>query len=111
MLNVQRLPWACLLVFTQHHPVFSRISKDAHVFNRFSSTSEILDNQAHGSANGSIGKVAWTEGTGWEKGGSLAWETLDAKGEQTGSGRADGVPVWGFAAAVAEPDGSFTLFY
>ena len=55
--------------------------------------------------------LAWTEGTGGEKGGSLAWETLDAKGEPTGSGRSDGVPVWSFAAAVAEPDGSFTLLY
>ena len=55
--------------------------------------------------------LAWTEGTGWEKGGSVAWETLNGKGEPTGSGRADGVPVWSFAAGLAEPDGSFTLLY
>ncbi len=55
--------------------------------------------------------VAWTEGTGWEKGGSLAWECLDAKGARLDSGRLDGVPVWSYAAAVAEPDGSFTLIY
>jgi hypothetical protein len=55
--------------------------------------------------------IAWTEGTGWEKGGSLVWECLDAKGAQLASGRADGVPVWSFAAAFAEPDGSFTVLY
>ena len=55
--------------------------------------------------------LAWTEGTGWEKGGALAWECLDAKGALLGRGRVDGVPVWSFAAAVAEADGSFTLFY
>ena len=25
--------------------------------------------------------------------------------------RRDGIPVWGLAAAVAEPDGSFTVLY
>lgn len=55
--------------------------------------------------------VAWAEGTGWEKGGSVAWECLDASGAQTASGRTDGLPVWSFAAAFPEPDGSFTLLY
>jgi hypothetical protein len=55
--------------------------------------------------------MVWTEGTGWEKGGSLAWECVDARGAQIGSGRAEGVPVWSFAAAAAEPDGSFSLIY
>lgn len=55
--------------------------------------------------------LSWTEGTGWEKGGALAWECLDSKGEQTASGRVDGIPVWSYAAAVAEPTGSFTLIY
>jgi len=55
--------------------------------------------------------VAWTEGTGWEKGGSLAWECLDTKGSRLASGRTDGVPVWSFAAAFAEPDGSFVVLY
>lgn len=55
--------------------------------------------------------IAWTEGTGWEKGGALAWECLDANGVRTGSGRVGGIPVWSFAAAAAETDGSFTLIY
>jgi hypothetical protein len=55
--------------------------------------------------------LAWTEGTGWEQGGALAWECLDGNNRPTVSGRADGVPVWSYAAAVAEPSGAFTLIY
>ena len=55
--------------------------------------------------------IAWTEGTGWEKGGALAWECLGADGALLTSGRVSGVPVWSFAAAVAEANGSFTLLY
>jgi hypothetical protein len=55
--------------------------------------------------------IAWTEGTGWEKGGTLAWECLDDHGVAISSGRSEGVPVWGSLAAFAEPDGSFTILY
>ncbi len=55
--------------------------------------------------------LAWTEGTGWQKGGSLAWQVFDRTGRPLGPpGRAAGsVPVWGLATAVARPDGSFTI--
>ena len=56
--------------------------------------------------------VVWTEGTGWQRGGALAWQTFGADGKPTAQPqRRDGVPVWGLAAAVAEPDGSFTVLY
>jgi hypothetical protein len=55
--------------------------------------------------------LAWTEGTGWEQGGALAWECLDADSHQTASGRVEGIPVWSYAAAVAERSGAFTLIY
>jgi hypothetical protein len=55
--------------------------------------------------------LAWTEGTGWEKGGALAWQCINAGGHVRASGRVEGVPVWSFAAAVPEPDGSFTIIY
>ncbi|MHB8522456.1 MAG: sialidase family protein [Limisphaerales bacterium] len=56
--------------------------------------------------------VVWTEGTGWERGGSLAWQLFDPQGRPTRqSGRSDGVPVWGLASAVAQPDGRFLVFY
>lgn len=65
-------------------------------------------------AAGSQGEVllAWVEGTGWEKGGTLAWQIYDADGRPTQSaGRADGVPVWSFASAVALPSGDFLVVY
>lgn len=55
--------------------------------------------------------LAWTEGTGWERGGTLAWGCFDGQGRQTASGREQGVPVWSYAAAVPEPGGDFTLIY
>ncbi len=56
--------------------------------------------------------LAWTEGTGWAKGGSLAWQLYDAAGNPTSEkGRADGVPVWGLLSALPRPDGSFTIVY
>jgi hypothetical protein len=55
--------------------------------------------------------VAWSVGTGWEKGGSLGWRILDAGGKPTGeTGTATGVPVWGMAAAYAEGDGFVVMF-
>ena len=56
--------------------------------------------------------LVWTEGTGWKKGGSLAWQLYDAQGKPIGErGEAPGIPVWSFAAAVAEKDGGFTVIY
>jgi hypothetical protein len=55
---------------------------------------------------------AWTEGTGWQKGGAVAWQVFDSTGKPTDvKGRLDGVPVWGLVAAVPGADGSFVLFY
>ena len=56
--------------------------------------------------------LVWTEGTGWKKGGSLAWQVFDKNGKPLGEmGAAPGVPVWGLATVVAEADGSFTIIY
>ncbi|MBI3418386.1 MAG: hypothetical protein HY043_24110 [Verrucomicrobia bacterium] len=56
--------------------------------------------------------LAWTEGTGWQRGGAVAWQVFDASDKPSAEkGRADGVPVWGLVAAVAKPDGSFVVFY
>ncbi|MGI8467412.1 MAG: hypothetical protein ACR2N3_03065, partial [Pyrinomonadaceae bacterium] len=55
---------------------------------------------------------AWTEGTAWGKGGSLAWQIFDKNNKPIGErGRADGVPAWSFPAAFAHPDGSFGLIF
>jgi hypothetical protein len=54
----------------------------------------------------------WTEGTGWKKGGSLAWQLYDSQGKPLGEkGEAPGVAVWSFAAVIAENNGSFTIIY
>jgi hypothetical protein len=56
--------------------------------------------------------LAWTEGMGWNKGGSLAWQVFDREGKPTGArGRANGVPTWSLLAVFARPDGGFTVVY
>ena len=56
--------------------------------------------------------LAWTEGTGWQKGGSVAWQVFDKNGNPSEvKGRAPGVPVWGLVSAVAQPDGTFAIYY
>lgn len=55
--------------------------------------------------------LVWTEGTGWQKGGSLAWQVFDRSGRPVGpEGRIEGgVPVWSLATVVSRPDGGFTI--
>lgn len=56
--------------------------------------------------------LVWTEGTSWAKGGALAWQAFAPDGRATAmKGSKPGVPAWGFAAAVARPDGGFTIVY
>ena len=55
--------------------------------------------------------LAWAEGTGWQRGGAVAWQVFDANGQPKEKGRAEGVPVWSLVAAVARKDGSFVIFY
>jgi hypothetical protein len=56
--------------------------------------------------------LVWTEGTGWQRGGSLAWQAFDKDGRATAtSGRQDGIPAWSFAAPVLGRDGAFLIFY
>lgn len=56
--------------------------------------------------------LGWTEGTGWQRGGALVWQVFRPDGRPLGEPqRREGIPVWGLAAAVAEPDGSFTILY
>jgi hypothetical protein len=56
--------------------------------------------------------LVWTEGMGWERGGSLAWQVFDRNGRPTAAkGRAVGVPTWSLVAVFARPDGGFTILY
>jgi hypothetical protein len=55
--------------------------------------------------------IAWTEGTAWQRGGTLAWRATDRDGHETAaSANAGPVPVWGLVSAVALKDGSFVIF-
>ena len=57
--------------------------------------------------------VAWAEGTGWNKGGLVAWQAFGPDGRPVAgaSGRAEGVPVWGVPAVVPLRDGGFKVIY
>jgi hypothetical protein len=56
--------------------------------------------------------LAWTEGMGWERGGSVAWQVYGPDGTATEErGRAEGVPVWSLVAAFVRPDGRFAVVY
>lgn len=56
--------------------------------------------------------VVWTVGTGWQRGGSFAWQVLAATGEPTAEkGERDGIPVWSFATPYARPDGKFVILH
>jgi hypothetical protein len=56
--------------------------------------------------------LVWTEGMGWKKGGSLAWQVFDRDGKPTAEqGTADGVPVWSLPAVVASSGSGFTIIY
>lgn len=56
--------------------------------------------------------LVWTEGTGWSKGGSLAWQLYDNSGTPIGSsGHAPGVPAWGLPSVFADRNGNFTVVY
>jgi hypothetical protein len=54
----------------------------------------------------------WTEGTAWARGGSVAWQMFDASGRATAvQGTSAGIPVWSFAAPIADSDGRFVILY
>ncbi len=56
--------------------------------------------------------LVWTEGTGWQKGGSLAYQLYDRGGQPTTERKQlPGIPVWSFAAPFARPGGRFSLVY
>jgi hypothetical protein len=55
--------------------------------------------------------IAWTEGTAWKRGGTIAWRLTDRSGAALSADpNAGAVPVWGLVSAVALPDGSFVIF-
>jgi hypothetical protein len=66
---------------------------------------------AVGNTSGEV-LLAWAEGTGWNKGGSVAWQVYDRQGQAISpKGSAEGLATWSLPTAFAEPDGNFTIIY
>lgn len=56
--------------------------------------------------------LAWTEGTSWAKGGTVAWQVYSREGKATPEmGRAEGVPAWSLATACPIRGGQFLIVY
>lgn len=57
--------------------------------------------------------LAWSEGTGWGKGGAVVWQVFDKDGSALagGAGRAEGLPAWSVVAVLARPDDTFAILY
>jgi hypothetical protein len=56
--------------------------------------------------------VAWTEGMGWKRGGSVHWRMFDQAGHPVGRAEsAGGVPAWSLVSTYAEANGSFVVLY
>jgi hypothetical protein len=56
--------------------------------------------------------LVWMEGEGWGKGGTLRWQLYSLQGDAVESpGQQPGIPPFSFGAALARPDGGFTILY
>jgi hypothetical protein len=54
----------------------------------------------------------WTEGTGWNKGGALAWQLYDTAGQPAGPKQeSPGISPWSFGLPVATNDGRFAILF
>jgi hypothetical protein len=57
--------------------------------------------------------MAWSEGTGWKRGGTIHWQLYDKsfKPVANGGGMQKGLAAWSLPTAVAREDGSFVVVY
>ena len=55
--------------------------------------------------------VAWAEGTGWNRGGSVGWQVYASGSRPAGAGHADSLPPWGEPAGFATRGGGFVVLY
>ena len=57
--------------------------------------------------------VAWTEGTAWNKGGTVVWQLFNQKRQLVldQSGRFDGLQPWSVPAVIATQEGSFQVVF
>ena len=93
---------------------WARLSDPAHPSEPVSAPGEGKGRKHPRLAINQTGEVllVWTEGTGWQKGGSLAYQMYDRSGKPTGEKKQlPGIPAWSFAAAIARPDDGFSIIY
>ena len=57
-LDTQRLPWAFLFVLPDYKGVLAGVANDPHVLDGLSCSTNILDDQAEGSADCSVGDIS-----------------------------------------------------
>ncbi len=56
--------------------------------------------------------VAWSTGTGWQRGGNLAWQLLNPTGQPTQEmGAGPSIPVWSYPAAYASSEQDFVILH
>lgn len=56
--------------------------------------------------------LVWAEGTGWKKGGAVAWQVFNDQSKPSEShGQASGLPVWSLPSACVDSEGDFTIIY
>ena len=54
--------------------------------------------------------LAWVEGAGWQRGGTLGWQIFDRSGRPVASNTTrTNVPVWSFPAVITQFDDSFAI--
>jgi hypothetical protein len=94
---------------------FEQIDANAHAVSPPIDASGDGSNRKHPAvAANTDGKVlmAWTEGTGWHKGGSLAWQLFDSSGKPLAAkSYLPRIPAWDLPAVFADHDGNFTVVY
>ena len=101
---------------TREQVYFSKWSKDASTAPAESPAPGTGQNRKHPAvAVGPDGRfvLAWTEGTGWNKGGAIRWQAFEKDGHpvEGGAGQLDGLPAWSVPAVVAAPGGSFRIIF
>ncbi|MGE4181609.1 MAG: hypothetical protein AB7J34_17440 [Limisphaerales bacterium] len=66
---------------------------------------------AVGNSRGEV-LLVWTEGTGWARGGDVAWQRFDTAGKPVrGKDHVSGLPTWSMATAVTTRDDQFVVVY
>lgn len=98
---------------TNKQVYFGEVNPDtASIGERIPAPGQAVNRKHSAIAVNQAGKIllCWTEGTGWKKGGSLAWQLFDSDARPLGAkGESPVVPAWGLPTAVAVGDQFFAI--